>query len=67
MFKIKKDSLKVGTVPTFNLHLVGTLKNHFYQTDLLLLVHPVCVPPAPIQQYCYLNQSPASQVTVLWD
>ena len=38
----------VGTVPTFNLHLVWTLKNHFYQTDLLLLVHPVCVPKVPM-------------------
>ena len=38
----------VGTVPTFNLHLVGTLINNFYQTDLLLLVHPVCVPQVPM-------------------
>ena len=57
----------VGTVPTFNLHLVGTLKKNYYQTDILLLGHPVCVPHVPIQQFWQLNQSPAGQVTVLWD
>ena len=32
----------------FNLHLVGTLTNIVYQTDLLSLVHPVCVPHVPM-------------------
>ena len=42
------DSLNVGTIATFNLHLVGTLKNNCYQTDLLFLVYPVCDPLVPM-------------------
>ena len=39
-----RDSLNVGTVPTFNLHLVGTLKNLLSNWSININPSSVCTP-----------------------